>query len=93
MEDIVGFLFIYLLGEIIFWGFAYITGYLIIPVLSFGKWLPEPLTKDEETGKVIKTQLGLTLIKRSGRIYLSAWGVAFSGCCFWITVILLAVLL
>ncbi len=28
------------------------------------------------------TRLGLTLIKRSGRTYLSAWGVAFRGVAF-----------
>jgi hypothetical protein len=93
MEDIVGFLFAYILTDLIFWGFAYITGCLLTPIVSFGKWTPESLTKDGETGKIIKNQSGFKLIKRSGRTYLGAWSVAFLGCCFWVTVILLAVLL
>lgn len=88
MEDIIGIVFITLFIETIFWGLAYGIGCLLTPIVSFGKWVPDSLIKDVNTGKVIKHQSGFKLIERSDQIYLGSWGVAFLGFCFLISVII-----
>lgn len=91
MEEILGIIFIVFFMEIIFWGIAYATGCLLTPIISFGKWYPDSLIKDEETGKVIKGQSGFKLIERSGKLFLGAWSVSFLGFCFWIITILVII--
>jgi len=93
MGDLIGILVVSIFTEFIFWGMSYAIGCLLTPIVSFGKWLPDSLSKDEESGKIIKNQTGFKLIERSGQIYLGAWGVSFLGFCFWVSVILLVVFL
>jgi hypothetical protein len=91
MEDILFYIFYLFFMEIAFWGLIYGTGYLLTPILSFGKWLPDRLIKNEETGRLLRSQSGIKLIDRSGKTYLGAWGVSLLGFCFWVLVILLIV--
>jgi hypothetical protein len=91
MEDFIGILLITLFMEIFFWGFIYGTGYLLTPIITLGKWLPDRLIKHEDTGKIIKKQSGVQLIHRSGKTYLGAWGVLLIGFGFWLTVLMLSI--
>jgi hypothetical protein len=93
MDDFIGILVVSIFAEFLFWGLSYAIGCALTPIISFGKWLPDSLSKDEETGKIIRNQSGFKLIKRSGQIYLGAWGVSFLGFCFIVSVILLIVFL
>ena len=93
MEDIIGFVFIWLFIEFIFWGVAYSTGCLITPIVSFGKWKADILIRNKENKTKGKKQSGCTLIKRSGQIYLGALGVSFLGLCFWSLVVIMLVLI
>ena len=92
MINFIGFLFIWLILEFIFWGVMYSTGSVLTHIISFGKWLPDSITR-AETGRVSTKQSGVGLIKRSGQIYLGAWGVCFLGLLFWMLVILCFVLI
>lgn len=87
MDDFIGFLFFWLFIEFIFWGLAYSTGSLLINLFSLGKWYPDSLLKNKETGKILKHQSGFKLIKRSNKTYLGASAVAFIGFCFWVAVL------
>jgi len=89
MEDILGFIFILLFIEVIFWGVAYSTGCLLTPIVSFGKWQPDCLIKNENNKTRGKKQSGVTLIKRAGQTYLGAIGVSLLGLSFWFLVITL----
>jgi hypothetical protein len=72
MEDFIGIVLITFFMEIFFWGFIYGTGYLLTPIITLGKLLPDSLVKHEETGKIIKKQSGFNLIHRSDKTYLGA---------------------
>lgn len=88
MEDILSLMFMILFIEVIFWGLAYFTGSLLIPIVSLGRWRPEVLVRDGDTGKRQVIQSGFTLIERSGETYLGAFGVSIIGMCFWIVVVI-----
>ena len=51
MEDFIGIIFIFLFVEVIYWGVSYSTGYLLTPIVSFGKWRADKIIKDKGTGK------------------------------------------
>ena len=89
MEDFIGFLFFWLFIEFIFWGLAYVTGSLLITLTSLGKWYPDSLLRNEETGKILKHQSGFKFIKRSEKVYLGASAVALIGFSFWVAVLFL----
>ncbi|WP_445364179.1 hypothetical protein ACJJIQ_07410 [Microbulbifer sp. ANSA003] len=93
MEDFIGIIFILLFVEVIYWGISYSTGYLLTPIVSFGKWRADKIIKDKGTGKKRKHQTGFTLIERSGQVYLGAMAVCILGMCFWLIVILVMCLI
>lgn len=92
MEDIFGYIFISIFMEAIFWGVAYTTGRVLVPIISLGNWIAEPIQINPETGKKEKKQTGLRLIVKSGKAHLGAMGVCMVGFCFWgivITILLI----
>ena len=92
MEDFIGFLFIWLMFEFIFWGVIYATGSVLIFIISFGKWVPDSIIRSN-SGRVSKKQSGFGLINRSGQIYLGAWGVCILGLSFWTLIVIYIVLI
>lgn len=62
------------------WMFLTLTGRLLIPVLSFGRWRGEPLTGDE--GRVFSAA-GSLWFRREGRVVLTHTGQLFVGLAFY----------
>lgn len=87
MEEFFGYLLVYLFVELIFWGFLYGTGCLIVPLISFGQCHADPLLRETDGPKRARKQTGMKLIRRSGKIYLGACAVSFLGLGFWVLVI------
>ncbi len=84
MEDFLGFFIVSIFVEFIFWGVAYITGCVLTPIVSLGKWYPDAISRNPDTGKRLKSKIGFKLSIRSGKTYLGAWAVAFIGFIFWL---------
>lgn len=86
MEETIGFLLVWLLMELIFWGFMYFTGFALVLLISFGKLKPDALSR-LESGRVAKRQSGFKVFDREGKKYLGAWGVCAVGLFFWAVVL------
>ncbi|WP_339898854.1 hypothetical protein [uncultured Gilvimarinus sp.] len=86
MEETIGFLAIWIIIELFFWGCIYFTGFALVLLASFGKLKPDLLSR-LESGRVSKKQSGFKVFERDGKKYLGAWGVCVVGLLFWIAVL------
>ncbi len=91
MDDF-SLLFGYLIIELVYWGFFYGTGYLITPVISFGKIQPEKVEKNREKRKKVTRSRWPLLFKNSDVTILTSDGVALVGFIFWAIVVTIFVI-
>ena len=75
--------------EFVFWGLCYITGRILVSLISLGKWRAEAINEEKDIKGKRKKQNGFTLIKGDGKDYLGAFAVAFIGMLFWLLVMVL----
>jgi hypothetical protein len=83
MEELIAFVFIGLIMEILFWGVLYTSGRFIIYIFSFGKWKAKPRLKNKEN------QSATHSIHKSTDFFIDAIGVCLIGFCFWVIIIAL----
>jgi hypothetical protein len=85
MEELIAFIFIGLIMELLFWGILYTTGRFIIYIVSFGKWKAKPRLKNKENLPAAHS------INKSTGVLIDAIGVCLIGFFFWMIVIALII--
>ena len=85
MEELLAYIFISFIGDIVIWGMMYGTGCLLTPIISFGKLMPESALEEYPKGSNKWVRFGI--IREAGEMYLGAYSVCLLGLSFWIAVI------
>ena len=78
--------------EIIFYGFCYFTGMLLIRLLPFGKYYPGNLIKNKELRKAHRAKGNKLTYVQGKKKYLSFETVSLIGMTFWVTALVVAMI-